>query len=120
MSTVPLELESVRALLREFVQQRDWNQFHSPKNLATALSVEVAELLEPFQWLRTGDAEELSTEKLAEVRMEMADVFAYLLLLADKLDVDLLDALAEKIKLNCEKYPIEKFFGSAKKYNEHE
>jgi NTP pyrophosphatase (non-canonical NTP hydrolase) len=120
MSNVPLDLEGVRALLKEFVDQRDWNQFHSPKNLATALSVEASELLEPFQWLRTGDTEELTTAKLAEIRMEMADVFAYLLLLADKLSVDLVEALAEKIKLNGEKYPIEKFFGNAKKYNEHE
>ena len=83
------ELQPLRDLVRQFVDERDWDQFHTPKNLSAALSVEAAELLEHFQWLHTGDAAELGPDKLVEVRHEMADVLVYLVRLADKLDVDL-------------------------------
>lgn len=109
----------LRALLREFAAERDWKQFHTPKNLAAALSVEAAELLEPFQWLTNGEKDELGDAKLKEVRFEMADVLAYLIQLADRLDVDLYQALLEKIELNRLKYPAELSRGDPRKYSEY-
>ena len=88
----------LRDTLRKFVAERDWDQFHSPKNLAMALSVEAAELVEHFQWLTEAQSRSLSPEKLGEVRDEMADVLVYLVRLADKLDVDPLAAAAAKMK----------------------
>lgn len=114
------DLLTLRALLREFVQERDWARFHTPKNLATALSVEASELLEPFQWLNSGGSEELGAEKLGAVRHEMADVLAYLIQLADQLDVDLYQALIEKMEINKKKYPAEKVRGDARKYSDYE
>ena len=111
-------LEALRAALRQFAADRDWSQFHSPKNLATALTVEVAELLEYFQWLREGSSAELGPGKLAGVRQELADVLVYLVMLADKLDVDLLQAARDKLEQNAEKYPIDKARGSSSKYTE--
>jgi len=105
MSESASELQHLRALLRQFAAERDWEQFHTPKNLASALSVEAAELLEPFQWLVAGEKEELGADKLKDVRFEMADVLAYLIQMADRLDVDLYQALLEKIELNRIKYP---------------
>ena len=113
-------LHALRDLMREFVEERDWDQFHTPKNLASALSVEAAELLEPFQWLQSGMPVELGERGREQVRHEMADVLAYLVRLADKLDVDLGDAFVEKLALNRAKYPVDKARGSAKKYNEFE
>jgi NTP pyrophosphatase (non-canonical NTP hydrolase) len=113
------DLARLRALVREFVDERDWDQFHSPKNLAAALTVEAAELLEHFQWLRDGRPEELGPDKLVQVRHEMADVLVYLVRLADKLDVDLLAAVQEKMVLNRAKYPAEQVRGDARKYYEY-
>jgi len=113
------DLGAVRDLVRTFVSERDWEQFHTPKNLATALSVEAAELLEPFQWLTSGNADELSDEKQTEIRHEMADVFLYLIMLADKLDVDLIEAAKEKITLNARKYPADKVRGDSRKSTEY-
>lgn len=101
------ELRHLRRLLRQFAAERNWEQFHTPKNLAAALSVEAAELLEPFQWLASGEKGELGADKLNAVRFEMADVLAYLIQLADRLDVDLYRALLEKIELNRIKYPVD-------------
>ena len=81
------EFAHLRDIVRAFVDERDWDQFHTPKNLAAALSVEAAELLEHFQWLQHGRADELGPDKLVQVRHEMADVLVYLVRLADKLDV---------------------------------
>jgi dCTP diphosphatase len=114
----PHGLTQLRDALREFAAERDWDKFHSPKNLASALSVEAAELLERFQWLTEDESCTLPPADLARVREEMADVLNYLVRLADKLDVNLLDAAREKIKLNAQKYPVEKARGSAKKYSE--
>jgi dCTP diphosphatase len=111
-------LSQLRDALREFAAERDWDKFHSPKNLAAALSVEAAELLERFQWLTEDESRTLAPADLARVRDEMADVLNYLVRLADKLDVNLLDAAREKIKLNAVKYPVDKARGSAKKYTE--
>jgi NTP pyrophosphatase (non-canonical NTP hydrolase) len=113
------ELEQLRAIVRAFVDERDWDQFHTPKNLASALTVEAAELLEHFQWLREGSASELGAAKLQEVRHEMADVLVYLVRLADKLDVDLLQAVQDKMVLNRAKYPAELVRGDARKYDEY-
>ncbi len=111
------ELESLKLRLREFAKERDWDQFHSPKNFSMALIVECAELVEHFQWLTDEQSKNLPAETLEEVRLEMADIFLYLIRLADKLDVDLMDAANRKIKLNAEKYPVEKAKGLATKYN---
>jgi NTP pyrophosphatase (non-canonical NTP hydrolase) len=113
------ELAQLRDLVRQFVDERDWDQFHTPKNLASALTVEAAELLEHFQWLRAGDAAELGDDKLREVRHEMADVLVYLVRLADKLDVDLMAAVQEKMVLNRAKYPADLVRGDARKYHEY-
>ncbi|KND57331.1 hypothetical protein BSCH_00576c [Candidatus Paraburkholderia schumanniana] len=102
------ELAQMRGMLREFVRERDWSRFHSPKNLAAALAVEASELLEPFTWLSTGDRSELDEARLRAIRHEMADVLAYLVMLADALDVDLHRALIEKMALNRSKYPAHK------------
>jgi NTP pyrophosphatase (non-canonical NTP hydrolase) len=99
------ELKSLVQALRDFAQARDWEPYHSPKNLASALSVEAAELLEHFQWLTEAQSRSLGSEKRAEVGAEMADVFLYLLQLADKLGIDLIDAARSKMLVNAQKYP---------------
>jgi len=114
----PHGLTQLRDALRQFAAERDWDQFHSPKNLASALSVEAAELLERFQWLTEEQSRQLPPTELARVREEMADVLNYLVRLADKLDVNLLEAAREKMKINEQKYPVDKARGHAKKYSE--
>jgi NTP pyrophosphatase (non-canonical NTP hydrolase) len=108
----------LRDKLRAFAAERDWDQFHSPKNLAIALSVEAAELLEHFQWVTGNESGLLPPEKLGQVREEMADVLLYLVRLADKLDVDLLDASRKKLIRNAEKYPVGKARGNSRKYSD--
>jgi NTP pyrophosphatase (non-canonical NTP hydrolase) len=115
--------EALRALqlrLAAFAAARDWEQFHSPKNLAMALSVEVAELVEEFQWLSESESKALDAERRERVRLELADVFIYLLRLADRLDVDLVRAADDKIALNERKYPAERVRGDARKYTEYD
>jgi NTP pyrophosphatase (non-canonical NTP hydrolase) len=114
----PDPLEDLRDALRQFAAERDWDQFHSPKNLAIALNVEAAELLEHFQWLSDAESAVIPPEKRAKVREELADVLLYLIRLADKLDVDLATAAAEKLRINATKYPVDKARGSNKKYTE--
>jgi dCTP diphosphatase len=106
--------------LREFADARDWEQFHSPKNLVMALSVEVAEIVEHFQWLSEEQSRNLPHKKLVEVETELADTLLYLVRLADKLDIDLLGAAKRKIEINEEKYPVDKARGHARKYTELE
>jgi|SRR6185437_8027602 len=108
----------LRDALRRFAAERDWDQFHSPKNLAIALSVEASELLERFQWLTEEESQSLQTADRSRVEEEMADVLLYLIRLADKLDVDVAAAARKKMKMNAEKYPIEKAKGIRKKYTE--
>jgi NTP pyrophosphatase (non-canonical NTP hydrolase) len=110
-------LRDLRDELRAFAATRDWDQFHSPRNLATALAVEAAELLEPFQWLTEEQSRALPLETRAAVEEELADVLLYLIRLADKLDVDLAAAARAKIVRNGEKYPVEKARGSSRKYD---
>ncbi|MEO6921360.1 MAG: nucleotide pyrophosphohydrolase [Collimonas sp.] len=113
------EFAKLREEIRVFVDERDWDQFHTPKNLSSALCVEAAELLEHFQWLHTGSGDELGPGKLEQVRHEMADVLTYLIRLADKLDIDLSAAVSEKMILNRVKYPADKVRGDARKYYEY-
>ena len=96
-------LTDLRDRLRQFAAERDWDQFHSPKNLAIALSVEASELLEHFQWLTDAASASLDDRERASVREELADVLLYLVRLADRLDVDLLAAARDKIALNAKK-----------------
>jgi dCTP diphosphatase len=112
------DLILLRDELRRFAAERDWDQFHSPKNLASALSVEAAELLEPFQWLTEDQSRSLPPPKLEAVRKELADVLIYLVRLADKLDIDLLVAARDKIAENATKYPVDKARGSTRKYTD--
>ena len=112
-------LNDLSLRLREFVARRDWDQFHSPKNLATALSVEVAEILEHFQWLTEEQSSELPEEKLAEVADEIGDVLIYLVRLADALGIDPMRAAEDKLAKNETKYPADKVKGSALKYTEY-
>ena len=100
-------LRTLRNRLRHFAEERDWDQFHSPKNLSMALIAEAAELVEHFQWLTEEQSRMLPPEKLKEVETELADIFIYLLRIADKLDVDLLAAANRKISSNEQKYPAE-------------
>jgi len=111
-------LEQIKTRLREFAAERDWDQFHSPKNLAMALIVEAAELVEHFQWLTEEQSQALPPEKLAEVEQEIADIQIYLIRIADKLGVDMEKAVNAKIELNEKKYPAEKVRGSAVKYSD--
>jgi dCTP diphosphatase len=110
-------IDSLTQALRRFAAERDWEQFHSPKNLASALAVEAAELLEPFQWLTEEQSRTLDAARRAAVRDEVADVFLYLLQLADKLDIDVVAAAHEKLALNAQKYPVERSRGSSRKYD---
>lgn len=116
---MPQTLDDLTLALRAFAEERDWEQFHSPKNLAMALAGEVGELLEHFQWQTQGESAELSPDDRPEVEDEMADVLLYLVRLADKLDVDLLAAAERKLAKNAVKYPAEVVRGSAKKYTEY-
>ena len=113
------DLEALRERLRQFTAARDWDRFHSPKNLAMALIAEAAELVEHFQWLSEAESAALPKEKLKEVEQECADVLLYLIRLADKLGIDLAAAATAKIERNEVRYPSDKARGSAKKYTEY-
>ncbi|SEP09065.1 NTP pyrophosphatase, house-cleaning of non-canonical NTPs [Luteibacter sp. UNC138MFCol5.1] len=116
-----MDTKCLQAMLQEFADVRDWDKFHNPKNLAIALAVEVGEVLELFQWLSEADAADvrINEQLKARVSEELADVAIYLLRLADKSGVDLDAAIAEKILSNGKKYPVDRVFGSAKKYTEY-
>jgi len=113
------DLEEIRQHVVKFAFERDWDQFHSPKNLTMALSVEVAELMEHFQWLSEEQSRNLDPDTLINVAKEIADVQVYLVRLADVLKVDILQSVAIKMQENAEKYPADKVRGSAKKYNQY-
>ena len=110
----------LRDKLREFVEERDWNQFHTPKNLAMALAGEAAEILEIFQWLTAEQSSRLADDKMAEVREEIGDVLIYLVRLADQLGIDPMEAANEKIEKNRKKYPVELSRGRADKYTAYQ
>lgn len=113
------DLSDLQRRLREFARERDWEQFHAPKNLASALIVEAGELLEHFQWLSEEQSGQLPPEKLEEVGFELADVFIFTVRLADRLGIDLPDYVVRKIAINDKKYPADKVRGSHRKYNEY-
>ena len=106
------DLEELREAIVKFTQERDWDQFHNGKDLALALSIEAAELNEAFLWK---DAKDVNLEKVKE---ELADIFNYAILIADKYDLNVKQIVLEKLAKNAQKYPVDKAFGSAKKYNE--
>lgn len=114
------DLNQLQAYLRQFAKDRDWDQFHSPKNLSMALSVEVSELLENFQWLTEEQSYTLDAQQRAAVVDEIADVQMYLARLADKLDINIGEAIEQKIVKNEAKYPAELVKGSSKKYNQYD
>ena len=113
----PKNLSALRDAIRNFAQARDWEQFHTPKNLVMALSVETAELMEHFQWLTGAQSQHLDSQTKAEVAQEIADVLIYLTRLADVLDIDPLQAAFDKIQINAQKYPVEKSRGHNTKYD---
>ena len=112
-------LAELQRRLAEFAAARDWDRFHSPKNLAMALSVEAAELVEEFQWLTEEQSRALEPERYERVRLEAADVLIYLLRIADKLGIDLLRAADDKIAINERKYPADRVRGDSRKYTEY-
>ena len=106
------DLEELRKAIVQFTQERDWDQFHNGKDLALALSIEASELNEAFLWKDTKDV------NIDKVREELADVFNYAILIADRYNLDIKQIVLDKLRRNAEKYPVEKAYGSAKKYNE--
>lgn len=106
------DLEDLKQKIAKFTQERDWDQFHNGKDLALALSIEAAELNEAFLWK---DAKDVNIDKVKE---ELADIFNYAILMADKYNLDIKQIVLDKLRRNAEKYPVEKAYGSAKKYNE--
>ena len=106
--------------IRAFNKERDWDQFHSPKNLAMALTVEVGEIVQQFQWLTQEESKNLSSKKLKEIKEEIGDVVIYVTNLADKLGIDPLKAAKEKLEKNKSKYPVEMVKGKSLKYSEYE
>ena len=114
----PDDLAELRRMVRDFALARQWEVYHTPKNLAMALIVEAAELVERFQWLTPEQSLALDEVRREQVRQEIADVLIYLTRLADLLDIDLLDAAAHKLAINARKYPVELARGNAAKYDE--
>jgi dCTP diphosphatase len=112
------ELDGLREQMRNFAQARDWDQFHSPKNLAMALTIEAAELMEIFQWLTEEQSRHLEPKALAAATEEIADVLLYLVRIADQLGVDPVAAAQGKLVENERKYPVDKARGNARKYDE--
>lgn len=118
MESPPYSLTQLRDNLRSFAAERDWEQFHTPKNLAAALIVEAAELLEHFQWLTPQQSTQLDSASKHKVAQEIADVLIYLTRLADVLGVDPLQAAQQKLALNAAKYPVENSRGNSIKYTD--
>ena len=113
-------LERLRLRLAEFARQRDWEGFHSPKNLSMALIAEAAELVEHFQWRSEAESAALDEKTREAVALELADIFIYLIRIADRLDVDLADAAWRKIEINEARYPVERVRGSARRASEYD
>ena len=114
-----MKCTDLQELVAQFRDERDWAQFHKPKNLASAISIEAAELQEIFLWKTDEEIEQQKEELRSEVEQELSDVFAYVLLFADEYKIDLAEALKNKVKINSEKYPADKVKGSAKKYDKY-
>lgn len=114
------KLNKLQQRISSFVSERDWEQFHSPKNLSMALNVETAELMEHFQWLNPENSKksEIDSAKFEEIEAEIGDIFIYSLMFCEAMDIDPLEAIEEKIEVNEDKYPVEKAKGSAQKYTD--
>ena len=112
-----MNIKEIQDKLAKFAKERDWDQFHSPKNLVMALTSEVGELNELFQWLTEEQSKNLNND---EVKQEIADIFIYLVRLSDKLDIDIEEAIKEKIEINAKKYPIDLAKGNAIKYTKRD
>ncbi len=112
------ELQSLTQKLVAFRDARDWKQFHNPKDLAIALSIEAAELQEIFLWKKPNEVAEAVSKKSSDIKDEVADIASFLLLLCHELDIDLIEAVTNKVEKNAAKYPVEKAKGSHAKYNE--
>lgn len=112
------DIEKIKSALNAFAEDRDWDQFHTPKNLAMALTAEVGELIEHFQWDTPAQICKYDAAKKSMIADEMADVLSYLVRLSDKLEIDLVESFWNKIEKNKEKYPVDKAKGTAKKYTE--
>ena len=112
-------LIELRTRINTFVEERDWAQFHSPKNLAMAMIVEAGEVVEHFQWMTEQESLNLNAETKEQVGQELSDTFVYLLRIAEVCGIDLIDAANKKIDLNAKKYPVEKVKGSNAKYTEY-
>lgn len=113
-------IDTLRARVNNFVEERDWAQFHSPKNLAMAMIVEAAEVVEHFQWMTEQDSRQLDAETREKVGQELADTFVYLMRIADVCGIDLIAATNAKIDLNARKYPVDKCKGSNDKYTKYQ
>jgi NTP pyrophosphatase (non-canonical NTP hydrolase) len=113
-------LDNLNHRLKAFAQDRDWEQFHSPKNLSMALIAECAELVEHFQWLSEEQSLNLPAEKRSAVALEMADILIYLIRCAERLDIDLVDAAERKIAINEQRYPVAQVFGDARRADEYD
>ena len=113
-----MSLETIASEIRQFRDARDWARFHTPKDMAMAISIESAELMEHFLWKSPAEAEERLKTHQDQIEEEVADIAIYLVELADNLGIDLLDAMRKKIRRNAEKYPVEQARGSNAKYNE--
>lgn len=113
-------LATLNRRLVEFAKERDWERFHSPKNLAMALIAECAELVEHFQWLTEEQSQELSADKRKAVSLEMADILIYLIRIAERLEIDLIDAANRKIAVNESRYPTARVRGDARRASEYE
>ena len=111
-------ISELTAQVNDFVTERDWEQFHSPKNLAMAMIVEAAELVEHFQWLRPEESDSLTNNKKEKIAEELADILIYTVRLADRLELDLEQSAKDKLTKNRRKYPVEKARGRATKYTE--
>ena len=112
--------DALQQRLKKFAVDRNWEQFHSPKNITMALAGEAGELIEHFQWLTEQQSYELDADKKQEVALEMADIFIYLFRLAERLEINLVEKAYEKIEINEKRYPVEKVHGNSKKYNEYD
>jgi len=113
-------LDKLNQQLLQFARERDWEQFHSPKNLSMALAGEAGELLEHFQWLTDEQANQLDDEKKKAVALELADILIYLIRLGERMDIDLLAAVREKMAINESRYPVEKVKGDARRADEYD
>jgi dCTP diphosphatase len=112
------DLDNAIKKILEFREERDWAQFHDPKNLAEAISIEAGELLEQFLWLTTEESKGLTEKKLEKAKEEIADILIFLVYMCDTLGVDLIEEIERKLETNAEKYPVDKSKGSSKKYTD--